>query len=167
MFDLSAISRVLSNAALDMGGSDFLWHKSVFCPYVRDSGLPCYDEDRGSSYIECPVCSGEGVIYEDPVSIKGIYVDGSNTYVPDGSGGFVKGEKTISFPPDLDIRLLKERSSLNSRRLLRDKFVLLGPCCKPDGTREIKEVLYLKNPPVKPSINSSEIYQIVQVSNNY
>ena len=105
MFDLSAISKVLSNAALDLGGSDFYWHKAIFCPYVRDDGSPCYDEDRGSSYIECPVCGGEGVIYASPVMIKGIYSDGSNTFVPDGSGGFVKGEKTISFPPDLSDQL--------------------------------------------------------------
>lgn len=167
MLDLNPISRLLSSAALELGGSDFHWHKAIFCPYVKDDGSPCYNEDRGSSYIECPVCGGEGVIYASPQVIKGIYSDSSNTYIPDQSGGFVKGEKTISFPPDLDIKLLKERNSQDARRLLRDKFELLGRCCTPDGTREIREVLYLKNEPVKPSINSGEIYQIVEVANNY
>lgn len=168
MFDLSDISYTIANAALDLGGSDFYWHKAIFCPYVRDNGSPCYDENRGNAYIECPVCGGEGVIYSSPIGVKGIYTDNSNTYTPDGSGGFIKGEKTISFPPDLDIRLLKERDSFNSsRRVLRDKFELLGKCCNPDGSREVKEILYLKNPPVKPAINSGYIYQIVQVGNNY
>ena len=167
MFDLFNISRTIVDGALTMGGSDIRWYKAIFCPYVRDNGSPCYNEERGTSYIECPVCGGEGVIYASPRNIKGIYSDQSNTYVQDKSGGFIKGEKSLSLPADLDIRLLKERDSLNARRLLRDKFELLSNECAPDGTRKIREVLYLKNDPVVPTVNSGKIFQTVQVSNNY
>lgn len=168
MFDLFPASQMIADAALQLGGSDIRWYKAIFCPYVRDDGSPCYDERRGSAYIECPICGGEGVIYDSPQTIRAIYQDDSNNYIQDRSGGFIKGEKTLSLPPDLDIRLLKERNSQNSsRRLLRDKFELLGRCCGPDGSREVKEVLYLKNDVVKPTVSSGEIYQRAQVSNNY
>jgi len=167
MFDLFPISQTIANAALELGGSDIKWHKAIFCPYVRDNGSPCYDERRGTSFIECPICGGEGVIYASPRTIKGIYTDNSNKYNKDSSGGFILGEKTLNLPSDLDIRLLKERDSQNSRRLLRDKFELLGRCCRPDGSREIREVLYLKNDPVIPTISSGKIFQTVEVSNNY
>ena len=167
MFDLFSISQTIADAALQMGGSDIRWYKAIFCPYVRDDGNPCYNEDRGTSYIECPVCGGEGVIYASPRTIRAVYSDNSNNYVQDKSGGFIKGEKTLSLPRDLDVRLLKERDSMNARRLLRDKFELLGTQCNPDGSRKVREVLYLKSNPVIPTVNSGEIFQTVQVSNNY
>lgn len=167
MFDLSSVSNLVADAALSLGGSDFHWHKAIFCPYVDAEGKACYNEDRGTTNIECPVCGGEGVVYADPVFLRGIYTDNSNKFYPDGSGGFIKGEKTLSLPRHLDLRLLKERNSGNARRLLRDKFELLGPCCREDGTREIREVLYMKSDPVVPTINSGKIYKIVEVANNY
>lgn len=167
MFDLFSISQTVADAALQLGGSDIRWYKAIFCPYVRDNGKPCYDEERGTSYIECPLCGGEGVMYASPRTVRGIYTDNSNNYSPDGSGGFIRGEKSLSLPRDLDIRLLKERDSQNARRILRDKFELLGVGCRPDGSRVVREVLYLKQDPVIPTINSGEIFQTVQVANNY
>jgi hypothetical protein len=167
MFDLYPISQTIAQAAMDLGGSEIRWYKAIFCPYVRDNGKPCYDEDRGTVYIECPICGGEGVIYASPRTVRGIYTDNSNRYSQDRSGGFIKGEKSLALPIELDIRLLKERSSQNARRLLRDKFELLGRCCRPDGSREVREVLYLKNDPVRPEISSGSIFQRVEVANNY
>jgi hypothetical protein len=166
MFDLYPISQTIAQAAMNLGGSEIRWFKAIFCPYVRDDGSPCYDENRGTTYIECPVCGGEGVIYASPRTVRGIYTDNSNRYSPDRSGGFIKGEKSLAMPIELDIKLLKERTSQNSRRLLRDKFELLGRCCKPDGSREVREVLYLKNDPVRPEISSGSIFQRVEVANN-
>jgi hypothetical protein len=166
MFDLYPISQTIAQAAMDIGGSDIKWYKAIFCPYVRDDGSPCYDETRGSSYIECPVCGGEGVIYASPRTIRGIYTDNSNRVRDAGSGDFMKGEKSLSLPVELDIRILKSRISNNARRLLRDKFELLGRCCNPDGSREVRELLFLKHDPVKPEISSGSIYQKVEVANN-
>lgn len=167
MFDLFSVSKIVSDAALDLGGSEIRWYKAIFCPYVRDDGSPCYDETRGTSYIECPVCGGEGSIYASPRTVRGIYTDNSNRYTQDASGGFVKGEKTLALPRDLDIRLLKERDSQSPRRLLRDKFELLSRDCGSDGKKKVREVLYLKNDPVIPTVNSGEIFQTVEVANNY
>lgn len=167
MFDLLPISKIIADTAMSAGGSDIKWYKAIFCPYTRDDGNPCYDESRGSAYIECPVCGGEGVIYASPVYTRGVYVDNSNNYSQDASGGFVKGEKSLALPTDLDIKLLKYRDSQNPRRLLRDKFELLGRCCRPDGSREVREVFYLKNDPVKPEVSSGSIYQKLEVANNY
>jgi hypothetical protein len=167
MFDLYPISQTIAQAAMNLGGSDIRWYKAIFCPYVRDDGSPCYDENRGSSYIECPICGGEGVIYASPRTVRGIYTDNSNRVNESRSGIFLKGEKTLVLPIELDIRILKERDSQNARRLLRDKFELLGRCCNPDGSREVREVLYLKQDSVKPEVSSGSIYQRVEVSNNY
>ena len=171
--NLFPISSLIADSALALGGSDIAWHKAIFCPYVRDDGSPCYDEDRGSAWIECPVCAGEGVIYAHPKYIKGIYTDKSNEFEQDysaQSGGFIQGHKSLSLPRGLDIRILKPRNSdseNSARRLLRDKFQLLGQCCEPDGSREIIETLYLDDDVVNPVINSGQIYQIVRVKNNY
>lgn len=165
--NLFPISSLIADSALALGGSDISWHKAIFCPYVRDDGSPCYDEDRGSPWIECPICHGEGVIYASPKYVKGIYTDKSNEFLPDESGGFIQGHKSLSLPRGLDIKLLKPRNSTDSRRLLRDKFQLLGQCCQPDGSREIVETLYLDDDVVTPVINSGRIYQIVRVKNNY
>lgn len=165
--DLFPISKLIADSALRMGGSDIAWHKAIFCPYVRDDGTPCYDESRGSSWIECPICGGEGVVYASPRFIKGIYSDKSNEFVPDGSGGFIRGDKTLSVPRNLDIKLMKPRSNDSARRILRDKFQLLGRCCQPDGSREILETLYLDDDTIQPFINSGSIYQIIRVRNNY
>jgi hypothetical protein len=167
MFDLYPISQIISQAAMNLGGSDIRWYKAIFCPYVRDDGSPCYNESRGTSYIECPVCGGEGVLYASPRTVRGIYSDNSNRVNESRSGEFLKGEKTLNLPIDLDVRILKERDSQNARRLLRDKFELLGRCCRPDGSREVREVLYLKQDPVRPEISSGSIYQRVDVANNY
>lgn len=167
MFDLFPISQVIAQSAMDMGGSDIRWYKAIFCPYVRDDGSPCYDENRGTSYIECPVCGGEGVIYASPRTVRGIYTDNSNRLTESRPGEFIKGEKTLSLPSELEIQLLKSRDSQNARRLLRDRFELLGRCCQPDGSREVREVLYLKHDPVKPEISSGSIFQKIEVANNY
>jgi hypothetical protein len=165
--DLFPISKLIADSALRLGGSDIAWHKAIFCPYVRDDGNPCYDESRGSSWIECPICGGEGVVYASPRFIKGVYSDKSNEFVPDGSGGFIRGDKTLSVPRNLDIKLMKPRNNDSARRILRDKFQLLGRCCQPDGSREIIETLYLDDDTVQPFINSGSIYQIIRVRNNY
>lgn len=165
--DLFPVSKMIADSALRLGGSDISWHKAIFCPYVRDDGSPCYDESRGSAWIECPICGGEGVVYASPRFIKGIYSDRSNEFVPDGSGGFIRGDKTLSVPRNIDIKLMKPRSNDAARRILRDKFQLLGRCCQPDGSREILETLYLDDDTVQPFINSGNIYKIVRVRNNY
>ena len=167
MFDLSSISNLIADSALGLGGSDLAWHQAEFCPYVRDDGTPCYDETRGSPWMECPICGGRGAIYKSPRYNRGIYTDNSNKFFPDGSGGFMRGNKTLSLPRDLPLKLLKSRNTQDARRLLRDKFQLLGPCCNPDGSREIAETLYMIEDPVKPTINSGTIYQTVIVENNY
>lgn len=166
--DLFPISSLIADSALQLGGSDIAWYKAIFCPYVRDDGTPCYDETRGSAWIECPVCGGEGVIYASPRFVKGIYTDKSDEFIPDGSGGFIQNHRSLSLPRGLDIRLLKPRNdSTSTRRLLRDKFILLGRCCNPDGSREVIETLYLDDDVVNPVINSGHIYQIVGVKNNF
>lgn len=165
--DLSGISRLLANHAMQLSGTDIKWYKAIFCPYVRPDGSPCYDEARGSPWIECPVCRGNGSIYMSPRLIKGVYTDNSNKFVPSPDGGFMQGSKTLSLPADLDIHILKERSTDVGRRYLRDKFELLGKCCEPDGSRQVLETLYLEDDPVKPTVSSTHIYQIVQVVNNY
>lgn len=165
--DLFPVSNLLADSALQMGGTDIMWHKAIFCPYVRPDGTPCYDEKRGSPWIECPICGGTGVVYASPQQIKAIYTDNSNRYYPDGAGGFMQGDKTLSVSRNLDISMLKARDTNDARRLLRDKFEVLGRCCNPDGTREVKEVLYLDQDPTEPTINSGTIYQIVPVANNY
>jgi hypothetical protein len=167
MFDLYPISQTIAQAAMDLGGSEIRWFKAIFCPYVRDDGSPCYDENRGTSYIECPVCGGEGVIYASPRTVRAIYSDQSNRLSENRQGEVIRGEKSLALPIDLDIRILKQRDSQNARRLLRDKFELLGRCCRPDGSREVREVLYLKHDPVKPEISSGSIFQRVDVVNNF
>jgi hypothetical protein len=167
MFDLSQISKLITGAAFDLGGSDIAWYRADFCPYVKDNGDACYDERRGSSWIECPICGGTGSIYRSPKYVKGIYVDNSNKFLPDGNGGFLRGEKTLSLPANLNIEILKPRNSTDSRRVLRDKFEILGYECNPDGTRKIIEMVFLAEDPVKPVINSSVIYQTVMVQNNF
>jgi len=167
MFDLAPISNMVADAALGMGGTDVLWYEPIMCPNVRDDGSPCYDENRGAPWIECPVCGGRGSIYKSPIQFKAIYTDNTNKWYPDGSGGFFKGNKTFSVPRNLDLHMLKERLSDNSRRLLRDKFEVLGRCCNPDGTREVTETLYAVQDPQKPTINSNTIYQIIEVGGNY
>jgi len=167
MFNLREISNLVADSAIELGGSDIHWHQAEFCPYVRDDGSPCYDEERGSPWIECPVCHGLGSTYKEPQLIKGIYTDNSNKFYPDGSGGYLRGEKSLSLPRNLDIKLLKPRNSNDSRRLLRDKFEILGPGCNPDGSRELIEVVFLATDPVKPTINSGSIYQTVTVENNF
>lgn len=161
------VSRLLADAALSLGGSDLFWYKARFCPYIKDDGTPCYNEGRGSPWIECPVCGGTGAVYDAPKYIKGIYIDKSNVFYPDGSGGFLVGEKSLSLPMDLDIKILKPREAGVSRRLLRDKFVLLGECCNEDGSRAILETLYAKDDPVYPTVNSGHIYMTLNVANNY
>lgn len=165
--DLFNISRLIGQSAIALGGSDINWYKALFCPYVRPDGSPCFDEVRGSPWSECPICGSTGTVWASPVFIKGIYTDNSNRYLPDGSGGFIVGDKTLSLPANLDITLMKPRKSNDSRRFLRDKFEMLGRCCNPDGSREVLETLYLEEDPVKPTINSGTIYQIVKVKNNY
>lgn len=167
MFKLNKIGELIAGAALDLGGTDIVWHKADFCPYVKDNGEPCYDEKRGSSWIECPICGGTGNIYQSPRYIRGIYADNSNRFLPDGSGGYLRGDKTLSLPADLDIRLLKPRNSTDARRILRDKFEILSDECNPDGTRKILEVVFLAEDPVRPVINSGTIYQTVAVQNNF
>lgn len=151
-----------------MGGSDIAWHKAIFCPYVRSDGSPCYDEMRGSPWIDCPICGGEGAVYAEPVIVKGIYTDKSDEFIPDGSGGFTRNIKSLSLPMGLDIKLLKPRHTAEAtRRWLRDKFQLLGLYCNPDGSREVLETFYLDDDVVHPTINSGKIYQIVAVRSNY
>jgi hypothetical protein len=164
--NLLPVSRLLANAALSAGGSDMFWHKAIFCPYTRDDGSPCYDESRGVSWIECPICGGEGAVYDNPKLIKGIYSDKSNEFVADSSGGFIRGDKTLSLSPNLGISLMKPRFNDKARRFLRDKFQLLGQCCEPDGSREIVETMYLDDDTVKPTVSSGTIYQVVRVRNN-
>jgi len=167
MFNLNQVGKLISESALEMGGSHIAWHKADFCPYVRDDGTPCYDEKRGSAWIECPVCGGTGNIYQSPRYIKGIYTDNSNRFLPDGTGGYMRGEKSLSLPPSLDIRLLKPRGSDDSRRILRDKFEILSNECNPDGSRKVLDIVYLAEDPIKPTVNSGTIYQTVLVQSNY
>lgn len=166
MFDLSTVSNMIADHALQLGGSDIRWHKAMFCPNVRDDGTPCYDETRGSSWKECPVCGGRGTMYASPITIKGVYTDNSNQWFPDGAGGVIKGNKSLTLPRHLDIRLLKDRDG-DSRRLLRDKFELLGKCCDHNGQRPVAEVLYLLHDPVRPTIHNDTILMTVEVGNNY
>jgi hypothetical protein len=164
--DLFPVSKLIANAAMNFGGSDIGWYKGILCPYVRDDGSPCFDETRGSSWVECPICGGEGTTYAFPKFIKGIYTDKSNEFIPDGSGGFIRGEKTLSVSTALPITLMKPRHTEVARRFIRDKFTLLGKCCNPDGSREIIEVMYLADDTIKPTVNSGAIYQIIKVQNN-
>lgn len=166
MLNLSSIANLIADQAINMGGSDIRWYKAIFCPNVRDNGHPCYDEERGSSWKECPVCGGRGNLYMTPRYIKGVYTDNSNRWNPDGAGGVIQGNKSLSLPRDLNIQLLKERAN-ESRRLLRDKFELIGQCCDENGERPVKEVLYLLHDPVKPTIHNGTIYMTVEVGNNY
>lgn len=168
MMNLAAISRLIAGQALQMSGTDIKWYKAIFCPYVRPDGSPCYDEVAGSPWVGCPICQGTGVTYASPRIVKGVYTDNSNKYVRSPDGGFMLGSKTLSLPVGLDIRILKPRNNSSPRRFLRDKFELLGQCCNPDGSRDVLEVLYLDDAdPVKPTVSSTHIYQIVQVVDNY
>lgn len=78
----------------------------------------------------------------------------------------IRGDKSLSLPRHLDIQLLKEREG-ESRRLLRDKFELIGKCCNENGERPVFEVLYLLHDPVRPTIHNNTIYMTVEVGNNY
>lgn len=99
-----------------------------------------------------------------PRPVLGIYTDNSNEFLPDGNGGFLQGKKTLSLPHDLDIKLLKPKGHVTGgpgkRELLKDKFIILSP----EGRHA--ETVYLDKDPVKPTINSGYIYQIVEVANN-
>lgn len=167
MIDLSFVSNTIADQAITLGGSDVRWFKAIFCPNTRDDGTPCYDETRGSSWKECPVCGGRGCIYASPVYIKAIYTDQSNRWQPDGSGGFMKGNKTLSVRRNLDIKLLKPRGGDDGRRLLRDKFELLGKCCDENGERPAKEVLYMLHDVVEPTIHNNTIYKTIEVGTNW
>lgn len=158
---LLPIARLIANAALVMGGGDVLWHIARPCPYIRPDSTPCYDEDKGTGWIDCPVCGGRGAIYNSPIIIKGVYTDNSNKYTYDASGGFMLGEKTLSVPSGVVASVLKDRGNFKGRRVLRDKFSILGQ----DG--QVVEVLFLKDDPSYPAINGSKIYAILQLENNY
>lgn len=164
---LLPISVIIANAALNLGGSYIKWERASYCPNIRDNGKPCYDSMSGSSWNECNVCKGRGVIYLKGVIVKGIYTDNSHHFEPDGSGGFIQGERTLSLPLQLKIQLLKPKKGFSSdgsstgRRLMRDKFTLLDARGRPI------EVLYLKDNPQKPTISSGTIYQICPVETNF
>lgn len=163
-FDLYPVSHMVADSALLMGGSNILWYRAEFCPYIREDGRPCFDEKSGNAYIECPVCVGKGTVWGQPRSIRGVYTDKSNEFIPDGMGGFMKGRKTLSLSPNLPIKLLKHRDEKVARRLLRDKFILLERDCH--GRMKHKETVFAAADPVKPTINSGTIYLILEVETN-
>lgn len=163
---LLPVSRLIANGALRLGGSYIIWLKAIPCPGLRPGGTPCYDMDSGSYWVDCPVCHGNGMTYAGKRVIRGIYTDNSNQFEPDGAGGLMQGKKTLSLPHELPITLMKESGGgfddgfSSPRKVLRDKFVVLTP----DG--KVTETLYMTADPVKPSINSGSIYQIVEVVSN-
>lgn len=161
---LLPISRIIANGALRLGGSTILWYQAQTCPAYRQDGTPCYSTTQGSNWIDCPICRGAGMAYpKKPRAVLGIYTDNSNEFLPDGNGGFLQGKKTLSLPADLDIKLLKPKyknGKPGPREVLKDKFVILSP----EGKHA--ETVYLEKDPVKPTINSGTIYQIVDVANN-
>lgn len=166
MFNLQIVAQNIVKGALMMGGSDASFFKATFCPYVRDDNTPCYDEKSGSPYIECPICGGKGVIYLPPVDVKVIYNDQSNAFQPDKSGGWIKGQKILTFDPTIITpSILKERKD-SARRLLRDKFHILGTCCDAYGKRKVVELLYVLDEPVLSAVNSGIIVGTVKVGNN-
>ena len=166
MSGLLGISRIIANAALQMGGSRIAWQRAKLCPATRPNGDPCYNEDSGSSYVDCPVCRGNGVIYDKPVIFNGVYTDKSNTFEYDENGGLVAGKKTLSIPHNIPVTIMKERSSdmedgYSTRRVARDRFTLISP------DNVAVETLFLKQEAVDPFINSGVIYRIVEVENSY
>jgi hypothetical protein len=168
MFNLYSVARNVVKGALMMGGSDANFYKATFCPYVKDDGMPCYDERSGSPYIECPICSGKGVIYLPPIPVKVIYNDQSNPFIADKSGGWIKGQKTLTYDPTvINPDVLKERKEDSARRLLRDRFHLLGNCCDERGKRKVVETLYVLEQPVLSAVNSGIIVGTIKVGNNY
>ena len=160
---LLPVARIVANGALRLGGSQILWYKAIPCPNRRPDGSPCYDEDAGSNWVDCSVCRGQGMTYAQKRPILGIYTDNSNEFVPDGSGGWMQGKKTLSVEAGLPITMMKEvmDSFGNGNRLvLKDKFVIFGV----DG--RVAEIVYLQSDPIKPTINSGEIYSILEVRGN-
>lgn len=163
MNNLFPIAGLIADLALNMGGSYVKFYKAVFCPGKRTDGTPCFKEDSGASWIECPICKGRGAIYRHGIIVPAVYTDNSNRFTPDQNGGMMQGKKTLSLPRNIDAAMLKSRSgsidSNTSRRILKDKFILL------DRNGTPVEVLYLQADPVIPTINSGEIYKIVEVAN--
>lgn len=166
---LLPISRLIARSALTLGGTKILWYRATPCSGRRDDGTPCFDEESGSAWIDCPVCQGVGARYLKAQWIHCVYTDKTNEFEPDGSGGFVRGKKSLSVSPDLHISLLKmnhssltlEDGKIAPRILLRDKFVRINPL---DG--KVQEVLYLESEPNVPVINGGQIYQILNVMSN-
>lgn len=166
MAGLLGISRMIANSALNLGGSRIAWQRAKLCPATRPNGSPCFDEDSGSAYIDCPVCRGNGTVYDRAVVFNGVYTDNSNRFEFDETGGLVQGKKTLSIPHHIPITIMKERASDEldgyiARRIARDRFTILSPDNKP------VEVLFLMQEAVDPFINSGVIYRIVEVANTY
>lgn len=162
---LLGISRVIAEAALELGGSYIAWEKAQLCGNLRPSGEPCFSEDSGSSWVDCPVCHGSGVVYSKPQVFKAIYTDNSNRFEYDENGGLVAGKKTLSIPHNIPVSVLKQRygstEANTARRVARDRFRILSP----EG--QVVETVWLESDAVDPFISSGRIYRIVEVSNNY
>lgn len=164
---LSSVASHIAGAALMMGGSDIRWYKSIPCPGLRDDGTPCYREDRGESWVECPICHGLGAAYDAPRMTRGIFSENSDMFMEDSPGGNIEQHATLSLPRNLPITIVKDREGEAARRFLRDKFELLGPCCDHNGKRPITRTLYLFDNTVNPTVDGATIYQIVRVSTNH
>lgn len=119
---LYKISSVIVDRIFLMGGYKALYFSAKRCNFVFPNGKPCLDNDTLSPSVDCPLCKGSGVIYDEPIETTVLATDQPNNIQRQNEGIFFKDTIKLIVKADLPVKLLKNDTGTGRIFLMRDKF---------------------------------------------
>lgn len=121
--ELNPLARKLVDLAFAMGGSKGRFYRAIQCNYVFPDGTPCFDKERASYNVNCPLCEGQGAYYEKPIDTPIVISDEPASLERDKFGVMLKNAVRVTVPIYIKPSITKV-SHGGRVYVLRDKFTL-------------------------------------------
>lgn len=119
---LYKLSSVIVDRIFLMGGYKALYFSAKRCNFVFPNGVTCFNNDTFSPSIDCPLCKGTGVVYDDPVETTVLAIDQPNNIQRQNEGVFYKDTIKLVVKAELPVKLVKHDSNSGRTFVMRDKF---------------------------------------------
>jgi len=152
---LHNIAKHVVNLSFSMGGSEGYYYEAMQCNYVFPDGKPCYNKNRGSYSVECPICRGGGAMYKSPVATPVIVMDTPQNLYRDKMGAIFTDNVTVAVPSSIPLRFVELRDD-GRVVVMRDKLVIKTL------NADVWAVLYVDSEPKDPFLGGT-LYHVVNM----
>jgi hypothetical protein len=156
---LYKISKNIIEKAFFMGGYRINYYSANVCNYKFPNGNPCIDERTLTPSINCPICGGSGVTYNEPKEIRAIIIDNPDEPRKQREGVILYDTFRMVVPSEVPVKMLTYKNG-DRIFLVRDKFEIFS------SNNTVFTIVFVDNEP-KDIWLAGMLYKTFKVSTHY